>query len=59
MDLGGNVRFLYKDTAEETEAVICQVLEKETYEKMKAIAEEKGIETFAYSQIAKRSIELQ
>ena len=58
VDLGGNVKFLYKDTPEELTDVLNEVINsKEEYLKMKQIAETKGMQTFSYSEIAKRSIE--
>lgn len=58
VDLGGNVKFLYHDTKEELLEVIGQVLgDSEEYNKMKEVAVTKGMQTFSYSEIAKRSIE--
>lgn len=58
VDLGGNVKFLYHDTKEELLEVIGQVLgDNEEYNKMKEVAVTKGMQTFSYSEIAKRSIE--
>ncbi|MBE5915205.1 MAG: glycosyltransferase family 4 protein [Pseudobutyrivibrio ruminis] len=58
VDLGGNVKFLYHDTKEELLEVISQVLgDSEEYNKMKEVAVTKGMQTFSYSEIAKRSIE--
>jgi len=58
VDLGGNVKFLYKDTEEELIDVINSVLgNKEEYNKMKQIAEDKGMKTFSYSQIAEESLQ--
>jgi len=58
VDLGGNVKFLYHDTKEELLEVIGQVLgDSEEYNKMKEVAVAKGMQTFSYSEIAKRSIE--
>ena len=58
VDLGGNVKFLYHDTKEELLEVIGQVLgDNEEYNKMKEVAVAKGMQTFSYSEIAKRSIE--
>ena len=58
VDLGGNVKFLYKDTVEELTETINTVLgSKEVFDEMKNIAEEKGMVHFSYWQIAKKSIE--
>ena len=58
VDLGGNVKFLYHDTKEELLEVIGQVLgDSKEYNKMKEVAVTKGMQTFSYSEIAKRSIE--
>lgn len=57
VDLGGNVRFLYKDSAEEIEGEIRRLLEHpEEYEKMKQVAVEKGMVVYSYADIAKRAI---
>ena len=59
VDLGGNVKFLYKDTEEELVETIQAVLgNRQEYDRMTAIAKEKGMKEFAYSNIAKRSIEV-
>ena len=58
IDLGGNVRFLKKDSLEEIQRLIVQLLDDPLeYEKMKKIAIEKGKRTFSYNDIAKRCIE--
>jgi hypothetical protein len=58
VDLGGNVKFLYKDTVEELTKVLNTVINSpEEYNHMKTVAEEKGMKVFSYSQIAKYSIE--
>lgn len=57
VDLGGNVKFLKKDSAEEIKELIERLVENPfEYEKMKKVATEKGKITFSYSDIAKRSI---
>jgi len=57
VDLGGNVMFLYKDSEEEIRNTIEQIVtNKEEYNKMKMIAEEKGREFFSYRNIAKRCL---
>ena len=58
VDLGGNVIFLEKDSAEEIYEIIKRLTENRSeYEKMLTVAKEKGMETFSYKEIAKRSIE--
>lgn len=58
VDLGGNVRFLTQDSAEEIQKALEELLEHpETYQQMKKIAVEKGMKTFSYKDIAKRAIE--
>ena len=58
VDLGGNVRFLTQDSVEEIQGEIERLLENpDEYEKMKAVAEEKGMQVFSYKEIAKRAIE--
>ncbi|MCD8328858.1 MAG: glycosyltransferase family 4 protein [Ruminococcus sp.] len=58
IDLGGNVEFLHKDSADEIYEKIMSVVEEPgKYKKMKCVAEEKGMETFSYRKIAERCIE--
>lgn len=58
MDVGGNVEFLQKDSAEEIKEKILKIYNnKEKYAEMKKIAVEKGISVFSYREIAKRAIE--
>lgn len=58
VDCGGNVKFLYKDSAEEIKEILESLAERgEEYLAMKQAAEGKGKETFSYREIAKRSIE--
>ena len=58
VDCGGNVKFLYKDSAEEIKEIIEPLTARgEEYLAMKRAAEGKGKETFSYREIAKRSIE--
>lgn len=57
VDLGGNVRFLYQDSAAEIQREIEELLEnRSAYQKMKSVAEDRGMQTFSYREIAKRSI---
>ena len=59
VDLGGNCEFLYKDSSEEIEMVINNILTEENkYENMKKVAMDKGLKQFSYSEIAKRAITL-
>lgn len=57
IDMGGNVKFLKNDSVNEIKYTIEEVLEGDNYDKMKKVALEKGRRHFAYSEIAKRSIE--
>lgn len=58
VDLGGNMRFLYNDSKEELKKNISEIANNpEIYNEMKRVAVEKGIDTFSYRNIAKRSIE--
>ena len=58
VDLGGNVRFLKKDSAQEIQHEIERLVDHpEEYRRMKQIAQEKGMQEFSYAQIAKRAIE--
>ena len=58
VDLGGNVKFLYKDSEEEIRDAITSVVNnKQEYDEMKRVAKEKGKDVFSYRNIAKRSIE--
>lgn len=57
VDLGGNVEFLTKDSADEIQEKIEDLINKpDKYEKMKKVAEEKGMKVFSYRDIAKRAI---
>lgn len=57
VDVGGNVRFIQRDSAEEIANILRDIILTDgKYEKMKKIANEKGMETFSYFEIAKRSI---
>ena len=59
VDLGGNVKFLYKDTVEELTEVINTVLgSADVFHQMEEIAQSRGMEYFSYQEIAKKSIEL-
>ena len=60
IDLGGNVEFLYNDSVEEIYDTILKIVtDEKKYNEMKRIAVEKGMKKFAYSDIAKRCIDLQ
>jgi len=56
VDVGGNVKFLYEDTAEEIETQIRNIVYGGEYQKMKESAMKQGKEIFSYENIAKRSI---
>lgn len=59
VDLGGNVKFLTKDSAEEIRLAIDNLINHpEEYRKMKAIAVEKGMKEFSYARIAQRAVEI-
>lgn len=58
VDLGGNVRFLTKDTVDEIQGEIDRLISNpEHYERMKAVAQEKGMQVFSYKDIAMRCIQ--
>ena len=58
IDLGGNVEFLYKDSVDEIKECIEKIVnDKEKYERMKSIAQSKGMKEFSYWEIARRAIE--
>lgn len=60
VDVGGNVKFLYQDSAEEIQEILEQLMTRgEEYQKMLAIAKEKGKKIFSYREIAKRAIGLE
>lgn len=57
VDLGGNAQFLNDSSVDEIERVLKELIEHpEKINQMKKVAEEKGMETFSYLNIAKRSI---
>ena len=56
IDLGGNCLFFEKDDLEEYILKVREAMDN--IDKMKLVAEQKGIKTFSYSEIAKRSIGL-
>lgn len=58
VDLGGNCEFLYQDSKNEMMQKINEIyFNKDKYEFMKKISEERGIEVFSYKNIAKRCIQ--
>ena len=58
IDLGGNVRFLTKDSNQEIQNEIEQLLENpDEYEQMKAVAKKEGMRVFSYADIARRAIQ--
>ena len=58
VDLGGNVKFLYDDSEAEIEQALREVVyDKDVYDSMKQVAEQKGKDVFSYLNIARRSIE--
>ncbi|MDD6211889.1 MAG: glycosyltransferase, partial [Clostridiales bacterium] len=57
VDVGGNVEFLTEDSASEIQEKIVKIISNpEKYQKMKTIAQEKGMIVFSYREIAKRSV---
>lgn len=57
IDLGGNVKFLYKDSIREIKEAIEGIINNnEIYETMKNIAVTKGMSKFSYRMIAQKSI---
>lgn len=60
VDVGGNVKFLYKDSTEEIIEVLQSITldNKGMYSKMKEIAADKGKKVFSYLEIAKKALEL-
>ncbi len=57
VDIGGNVVFLKDDSEQEIYRVLKTLVdEPEKYEKMKQVAETKGMDVFSYKKIAKRCI---
>ncbi len=58
VDVGGNVKFLKEDSADEIYNMLKNLIEnREVYEIMKNVAVEKGMSVFSYSKIAERSIQ--
>lgn len=55
VDLGGNCLFFEKDDEEEYKACIMRALDQ--IDEMKRIAQEKGMKTFSYREIARRALE--
>ncbi len=57
VDVGGNVKFLEDDSADEIAAIIQKLVEnRNEYDAMKRVAIEKGIPEFSYRSIAERAI---
>lgn len=56
IDIGGNVKFLKEDSIQEIEKIIYEVLDNNTYEEMKRVADSEKRKKFLYSVIAKESI---
>ena len=58
VDLGGNVIFLEKDSAEEINSIIDELTENTgKYQRMRNVAEKEGMKMFSYLDIAKRSLQ--
>lgn len=59
IDIGGNVMFIRKDSAEEIQKQIEKLLKcPEKYHKMLKVASSKGIKEFSYKYIAEKAIQL-
>ncbi len=59
IDLGGNCRFLYLDSVDEIAGTLSKIIkDKTTIQQMKEIAMKEGRKRFSYSDIAKRSLEI-
>ena len=59
VDVGGNCKFLYNDSVVEIKEALAGInSNRDVYNQMKQIAVEKGIPTFSYREIAKRSINI-
>ena len=59
VDVGGNVKFLDKDSVEEIKDILQGLVDcPEEYQKMLCVAEGEGKEQFSYKKIAKRAIEI-
>lgn len=58
VDVGGNTRFIYRDSINEIEEIIKQLYNNvDEYNEMLAISKSKGINNFSYQNIAKKAIE--
>lgn len=59
VDLGGNCKFLYKDSADEIYGLLINLIEdRDELNKMRDIAESEGMKFFSYKDISKRAIEI-
>lgn len=57
VDLGGSVEFIHEDSVECIENILTEIIgDSDKYQKMKRIAEEKGMKTFSYNRISERAI---
>lgn len=60
VDVGGNCRFLYKDSHLEINVIINELMDNpDVYDKMRLIASTEGRKRFSYSEISKQSIKTQ
>ncbi len=58
VDVGGNCKFLYKDSEDEILDMIQTIIsDEEGYKKMEQVAKTKGMKIFSYKQIAQDSLE--
>ncbi len=57
IDLGGNVKFLYKDSSEEIKLRILELVNnREEYSRMKKVSQSDSMKKFSYEEIARKSI---
>lgn len=57
IDLGGNVKFLKRDSVDEIREEIKKLLDNpDEYQKMKQVAVEKGMKEYSYADIARRAV---
>lgn len=57
IDLGGNVEFIHEDSVECIEKIVKEIIDiPDKYQKMKNVAEKKGMEAFSYNRISERAI---
>ncbi len=58
VNLGGNCKFLYRDSVDEISEILMNLMNnKDELDKMKEVAESKGMKYFSYKEISSRAIE--